>query len=49
VAEGVETETQEERLRELGSDFAQGYLYSPGRPIDDVERLIIAPAVQARV
>jgi hypothetical protein len=36
----------EERLRELGSDFAQGYLYSPGRPIDDVERLIIAPAVQ---
>ena len=30
VAEGVETEDQEQRLRQLGCDFAQGYRY--GRP-----------------
>ena len=33
VGEGVETEEQEEFLRGLGCDFAQGYLYSrPAKP-----------------
>jgi EAL domain-containing protein (putative c-di-GMP-specific phosphodiesterase class I) len=32
VAEGVETEDQADRLRALGCDHAQGYLY--GRPLD---------------
>jgi diguanylate cyclase (GGDEF)-like protein len=43
VAEGVENELQLERIRELGSDYGQGYLF--GRPIsiDDTERTFIAP------
>jgi EAL domain-containing protein (putative c-di-GMP-specific phosphodiesterase class I) len=31
VAEGIETERQAERLRELGCDLGQGYLFS--RPV----------------
>ena len=31
VAEGVETESQAKILRQLGCDYAQGYLY--GRPV----------------
>jgi diguanylate cyclase (GGDEF)-like protein len=45
VAEGVETETQEARLLELGSDYAQGYLYGPGLEIEATERLLIEPAL----
>jgi EAL domain-containing protein (putative c-di-GMP-specific phosphodiesterase class I) len=32
IAEGIETETQLERLRDLGCDLGQGFLL--GRPID---------------
>ena len=32
VAEGVETETQVERLRELNCDLAQGYYFSHPQP-----------------
>ncbi len=45
VAEGVETETQEARLLELGSDYAQGHLYGPGLEIEATERLLIEPAL----
>ena len=43
VAEGVETQSQLERIRELGSDYGQGYLL--GRPIaiSDTERTLIQP------
>ncbi|GAA2721953.1 putative bifunctional diguanylate cyclase/phosphodiesterase [Cellulomonas aerilata] len=36
VAEGVEDEVTAARLAELGVDQAQGYLYSPAVPADDV-------------
>ena len=37
VAEGVETPIQLEVLRELGVDLAQGFLWSPALPIDELE------------
>lgn len=45
VAEGVETETQEARLLELGCDFAQGFLYGPGLDIETTERRLIEPVL----
>ncbi|WP_034268073.1 putative bifunctional diguanylate cyclase/phosphodiesterase [Actinospica robiniae] len=36
VAEGVETEQQQQLLREMGCSFGQGYLYSSAVPIDRV-------------
>jgi diguanylate cyclase (GGDEF)-like protein/PAS domain S-box-containing protein len=35
LAEGVETQAQADRLRELGCDLAQGFLWSPAVPADD--------------
>ena len=46
VAEGVEEEEQARRLRELGCDRAQGYLYSrplPAQAIEDLLRQSAAP------
>ena len=43
VAEGVETHAQLEALRRLGCEFAQGYLFSPPVPPDQV------PAVVSRL
>jgi diguanylate cyclase (GGDEF)-like protein/PAS domain S-box-containing protein len=40
VAEGVETPEQQERLRELGCDFAQGHLLSEPLAAADFERLL---------
>ena len=37
VAEGVETELQLRRLRELGCLRAQGYLFAPPRPAADLD------------
>ena len=45
VAEGVETETKEARLLELGCDYAQGFLYGPGLDIEATERLLIEPVL----
>ncbi|HVM01669.1 MAG TPA: EAL domain-containing protein, partial [Acidimicrobiales bacterium] len=38
VAEGVETEQQLVILRALGCDRAQGHLWSPARPVDELRR-----------
>jgi diguanylate cyclase (GGDEF)-like protein/PAS domain S-box-containing protein len=39
IAEGVETERQAEQLRAFGCRLAQGYLFSPPRPFDELARL----------
>ena len=40
IAEGIETDAQLERLRALGCDLGQGYLFSPGVPAESVASLI---------
>lgn len=40
VAEGVETEEQAERIRELGGDYIQGYLFSRPLPKEEFEEFI---------
>jgi EAL domain-containing protein (putative c-di-GMP-specific phosphodiesterase class I) len=42
VAEGVETESQRQMLRELGCQAAQGYLFSRPLPVDELEDLLRA-------
>jgi EAL domain-containing protein (putative c-di-GMP-specific phosphodiesterase class I) len=41
VAEGVETPDQLTQLKELGCDFAQGYLFSRPQPPDAIEGLLM--------
>jgi EAL domain-containing protein (putative c-di-GMP-specific phosphodiesterase class I) len=36
VAEGIENESSAQRLRELGCDIAQGYLYARPMPLADL-------------
>jgi predicted signal transduction protein with EAL and GGDEF domain len=43
VAEGVEIEGQASLLRQLGCDQAQGFLYSPPVPADQLARMLHAP------
>jgi len=40
IAEGVESAVQIDKLRELGCDQIQGYVFSPPRPAADVARLL---------
>jgi predicted signal transduction protein with EAL and GGDEF domain len=42
VAEGVETEAQAAKLRELNCDQAQGFLYSPPVPAEQLVRMLKA-------
>ena len=40
VAEGIETELQLKRLRELGCELGQGFLFSPAVEASQVESLL---------
>ncbi len=40
IAEGVETQDQADVLRELGYRRAQGFLYSPAIPLDDLDHIL---------
>lgn len=41
IAEGVETKRELEILKEIGCDFAQGYLFSKPVPKSEIEKLLI--------
>lgn len=41
IAEGVETQVQQDLLIELGCDYVQGHFYSPAIPAEEFEKLII--------
>ncbi|SFT92775.1 PAS domain S-box-containing protein/diguanylate cyclase (GGDEF) domain-containing protein [Kosakonia arachidis] len=43
IAEGVETEEQENLLIKLECDYMQGYLYSKPLPADEIEKLLVLP------
>jgi len=40
IAEGIETQDQLERLRELGCEFGQGYLFSRPLPANEIEPML---------
>ena len=40
IAEGVEFEEQAERLAALGSEYVQGYLYSPPLPAAEIPEFL---------
>jgi EAL domain-containing protein (putative c-di-GMP-specific phosphodiesterase class I) len=40
IAEGVETEQQRDLLKTAGCDYAQGFLFSPAIPGEELERLL---------
>jgi EAL domain-containing protein (putative c-di-GMP-specific phosphodiesterase class I) len=45
IAEGVELEAQAQRLRLLGCEFAQGFLFSPPVPADELAAMLAAARV----
>ncbi len=48
VAEGVETEAQSAKLRDLQCDQAQGFLYSPPVPAEQLVRMLQSGPLQPR-
>lgn len=44
VAEGVENEQQEQTLRDLGCEFAQGFLYAQPMPVEDAKHMMLESA-----
>jgi EAL domain-containing protein (putative c-di-GMP-specific phosphodiesterase class I) len=40
TAEGVETPAQLARLRQMGCDFVQGFLFAPPLPAEEIEALL---------
>jgi EAL domain-containing protein (putative c-di-GMP-specific phosphodiesterase class I) len=42
IAEGVETEQQRDLLKEMGCDYAQGYLYSRPIPAHEFQQMLEA-------
>ena len=48
IAEGVETETQNQLLKDFGCDYGQGYLYSKPVPASDFEVLFCERPVKSK-
>ena len=46
LAEGIETTAQLERLRQVGCELGQGFLWSPGVPKDEIPALLARPSDQ---
>jgi diguanylate cyclase (GGDEF)-like protein/PAS domain S-box-containing protein len=46
IAEGVESEVQLAELRRLGCDYAQGHLFHPAMPEDEISRLLSEGALR---
>jgi EAL domain-containing protein (putative c-di-GMP-specific phosphodiesterase class I) len=40
VAEGIETQLQFHRLRRMGCELGQGYLFSPAVPTDEAAAMV---------
>ena len=40
VAEGIENESQRDRLRRLNCRYGQGFFFSPALPADEVEAVL---------
>ena len=40
LAEGIETKAQLERLRSLGCELGQGFLFSPAVPDGEIARML---------
>ena len=47
TAEGVETDDQRERLRDLGCDTFQGFLFARPGPVGDLAALLDVPDVHS--
>lgn len=48
IAEGVETQEQQQLLSEAGCDFAQGYLYAPPCTARHFEKLLLSRSIERK-